>query len=323
MATLTTLQCVTGAKNTGRSGCFFDPKNFVGTIHCPPNFVIPAAQLPTLQAYLLAQSEIDSKALRIYPVPDFFDFKDSSEAPVVEKFGYGQSNTVRDGVYDWAFRYRLGGLNLSNRLRTHNGASDWYLFVDSKNQIVGTQATDNTGAASIGAIPPIEFYADPFKPNDGKKTSEYWVNYRFLPKYINEEVAYITDAGFDVLSTITGLKDISLSLVGSATPGTYNLTALAGDDKTNLVSLLGTTALNQSGAYKVYNTTSGNAITVTSATASSTTGLVVFVLDTADPDYPGSGQKLSIDLVGPTELAALSTPIVGYESAGAASAVKN
>src|SRR5581483_4316580 len=231
MATLTTLNCVTGGKNTGKSGCYFDPKNFVGVIHCPANFVIPAAQLPTLQAYLLAQSEIDSKALRIYPTGDFFDFKDSSEAPVVEKFGYGQSNTVRDGVYDWAFRYRLGGLNLSNRLRSRNGSSDWYLFIDSKNQIIGTTATDNTGAASIGAIPPIEFYADPFKPNDGKKTAEYWANYRFLPKYINELVAYITDAGFDVLSTITGLKDVAMTGVGSATPGTYTVTPVAGDDK--------------------------------------------------------------------------------------------
>lgn len=323
MATLTTLQCVTGAKNTGRSGCFFDPKNFVGVLLCPANYVIPAAQLATLQAYLIAQSEVDSKALRIYPIADFFDFKDSSEAPVVEKFGYGQSNTVRDGIYDWGFRYRLGGLNYSNRLRSHNGSSDWYLFIDSKNQIVGTTAKDSTGADSIGAIPPIELYADPFKPNDGKKTSEYWVNFRFLPKYINEQIAYITDAGFDVLTVITGLKDVTLSLVGSSTPGTYNLTMLAGDDKTNLVSILGTTALNQVGAYKITNTQTGAVITLTTATANATTGIVALAVDTTDTDYPTTGQKLTADLVGPTELAALSTPIVGYESAGGASAVKN
>jgi hypothetical protein len=323
MATLSTLSCVTGAKNTGRSGCFFDPKNFLGVLLCPPNFVIPAAQLATLQAYLVAQSEVDSKALRIYPVADFFDFKDNSEAPVVEKFGYGQSNTVRDGVYDWAFRYRLGGLNLSNRLRTHNGSEDWYMFIDSKNQIVGTSALDSTGAASIGAIPPIEFYADPFKPNDGKKTSEFWINFRFLPKYINEQVEYITDAGFDVLSAITGLKDVVLTLVGSATPGTYNLTMLAGDDKTNLVSLLGTTALNQVAAYKITNFVTGATITLTTATANGTTGVVALAVDVADPDYPTTGLKLTADLVGPTELAALTTPIVGYESTGGASAVKN
>jgi hypothetical protein len=322
MATLSTVSCVTGAKNTGRSGCPFDPKNFVGVLLCPPNFVIPAAQLATLQAYLLAQSEVDTKALRIYPVADFFDFKDSSEAPVVEKFGYGQSSTVRDGVYDWAFRYRLGGLNLSNRLRTHNGAYDWYIFIDSKNQLLGTAATDLTGAASIGAIPPIELYADPFKPNDGKKNSEYWVNFRFLPKYVNEFVAYITDAGFDVLSSITGLKDVALTGVGSATPGTYVVTPIAGDDKTNMASLL-PVAILQTAAWKAYNTETGAAVTITGVTLA-TSGLAVNVACTVtSPPYPGVGQHISIDLVGPTELAALATPIVGYESAGAVSIAKN
>lgn len=322
MATLSTLQCITGAKNTGRSGCFFDPKNFVGVLLCPANYVIPAAQLATLQAYLLAQSEVDSKALRIYPVADFFDFKDSSEAPVVEKFGYGQSNTVRDGIYDWGFRYRLGGLNLSNRLRSHNGSSDWYLFIDTKNQIVGTSATDNTGAASIGAIPPIELYANPFTPNDGKKTAEYWVNFRFLPKYINEQVAYITDANFDVLSTITGLKDVALTGVGSATPGTYVVTPIAGDDKTNLCSLY-PAAILQTGGWKAYCTETGAAVTITGVTLASS-GLAVNVACTVtSPPYPSTGQHISIDLVGPTELAALATPIVGYESAGAVSIAKN
>ena len=322
MATLSTLNCVTGAKNTGIGSCYFDPKNIVGAFLCPPNFVIPAAQLATLQAYLLAQSEIDSKALRIYPIGNFFDFKDSSEAPVVEKFGYGQSNTVRDGVYDFAFRFRLGGLNLSNRMRSFNGGSFWYIFIDSKNQFMGTQATDNTGAATVGAVPPIEFYTDPFKLNDGKKTAEYWVNFRFLPKYVNEQIAYITDAGFDVLSTITGLKDVALTGVGTATPGTYAVTPVAGDDKTNLCSLY-PAAILQTGAWKAYNTETGAAVTISGVTLA-TSGLAVNVAcTTTSPPYPGTGQHISIDLVGPTELAALSTPIVGYESAGPVSIAKN
>jgi hypothetical protein len=322
MATLSTLQCVTGAKNTGISTCVFDLKNIVGAFLCPPNFVIPAAQLPTLQAYLLAQSENDSKALRIYPVGNFADFKDSSEAPVVEKFGYGQTNTVRDGIYDWAFRYRLGGLNLSNRLRSFNNGGWWYIFIDSKNQFMGTSAIDNTGAATIGAIPPVEFYADLFKPNDGKKTSEYWINFRFLVKYINELVAYVTDAGFDILTAITGLKDVTLTGVGSATPGTYTVTPVAGDDKTNLASLL-PVAILQTGAWKAYNTESGATVPITGVTLA-TSGLAVNIAcTTTSPPYPGVGQHISLDLVGPTELAALATPIVGYESAGPVSIAKN
>jgi hypothetical protein len=171
-------------------------------------------------------------------------------------------------------------------------------------------------------LPACAHDLDPFKPNDGKKTSEYWLNLRFLPKYINEEVAYITDAGFDVLNTITGLKDIALTGVGSATPGTYTVTPIAGDDKTNLAALL-PVAILQTGAWKAYNTETGAAVTITGVTLATSGTAVNIAATTTSPPYPGTGQHISFDMVGPTELAALATPIVGYESAGPVSIAKN
>jgi hypothetical protein len=321
MATLNTLQCVTGARNTGIGSCYFDPKNFTGSFLCPPNYVIPAASLATLQAKLIADSESDSKATRIFPVANFFDFKSNSEGAVEEKFGYGQVETVRDGVYDWQFRFRLGGLNLSNRLRSFNGASNWFLFVDSKGQLIGTTANDLTGAPSIGAIPPVNLYTDPFMPNDGKKTSEYWIKFRFLPQYVNEQIAYITDPGFDILS-VTGLKDVVLTGVGSATPGTYIITPVAGDDKTNLASLLPVPIL-QTAAWRAFNTETGLTVPITGVTLA-TSGLAVNIACTVtSPPYPAVGQHISFSLVGPTALAALATPIVGYETLAPVSIAKN
>lgn len=322
MATLNTLQCVTGAKNTGIGSCFFDPKNIVGAFLCPPNYVIPAAQLATLQAKLIADSENDSKAARIFPVSNFFDFKSNSEGVVEEKYGYGQVETVRDGVYDWQFRFRLGGLNLSNRLRSFNGGSWWYIFIDANGQFMGTATNDLTGAASVGAIPPVNLYTDPFMPNDGKKTSEYWIKFRFLPKYLNEQIAYITDPGFDILSVITGLKDVVLTGAGTATPGTYAITSVAGDDKTNLAALL-PVAILQTAAWKAFCTETGATVPITGVTLA-TSGLAVNIACTVtSPPYPGVGQHISFSLVGPTELAALATPIVGYETFAAVSIAKN
>lgn len=312
MATVNTVQCVTGAQNTNMGNCFFDPKNFVGAFLCPPNYVIPASALATLQTQLTTDSTVDNKASRIYPVPNFFDFKDASEKPVEEKFGYGQVNTVRDGVYDWQFRYRLGGLNLSNALRSFNGASYSFLYVDSKGQLVGTSTFDNTGAATIGGIPPVEFYQDPFMPNDGKKTSEYWAKFRFLPKYINEQVAYITDAGFDILTVIKGLISVKLTGAIQSVALTYNVTPTTVPAGTNLAALY-PTALAAGAVWTATNHATGAAVVINTVTLNAN-GTSFDILLTTGANYPAIGGKMDFNLVGPTELATALVP--GYESLG-------
>lgn len=312
MATLSTVACITGAKNTNQGACTFDPKNFIGAFLCPAGYVIPAAQLATLQARLTLDSQLDNKALRIYPVPNFIGFKDSSEKPVEEKFDYGAVNTVRDGVYDWAFRFRIGALNLSNALRSFNGSAYSFLFVDSKNQILGTQALDNTGAATIGGIAPVEFYQDPFMPNDGKKTTEYWAKFRFFPAQVNENAAYITDATFDIMATIKGLIDFVIT--GSQTAaGVYSLALTTKVGGVNLASLFGAT-WNFPALFTAKNNATQAAITITGVVYNATTGLVDLTLTVTSPPYPAVSGKIDFNTVGPTELTTGLIP--NYESTG-------
>lgn len=323
MATLSTLQCVANSRNTGIANCLLDIKNIKGAFFCPPGYVIPAASLANggLLQQLQSDSRNDSKALRIFPVANFADFKDASEKPVEEKFGYGDVATVRDGIYDWQLRLRIGGLDLSNRLRSFNDGGNYYLFVDSKNQFFGTQGIDSTGAQSIAAVPPIEFYQDVFMVNDGKKTSEYWSKYRFQPKYINELVAYSMDVEFDILSSILGLQDVVLSGVAGGTSGVYQITALAGAAKSNMATLF-PTALASASLWSAINTTTGAVITISSVAlgTGANAGTFTLTLATTAPPYPASG-KISFNLVGPTELTTALIP--GYESAGPVSITHN
>src|ERR1700761_5964338 len=122
MATVSTLQCVAGERNTGLDACVLDPKNIKGGFFCPPGYVIPATAFANggLLQQLKNDAMNDSKALRIFPFGNFADFKDNSEKPVEEKLGYGDVGTVRDGIYDHQYRFRIGGLLLSNRLRSFN-----------------------------------------------------------------------------------------------------------------------------------------------------------------------------------------------------------
>jgi hypothetical protein len=266
-----------------------------------------------LQAQLLSDMQNDNKALRIYPIPNFFNFKDSSEKAVEQKFDYGQVQTVRDGIMDWQFEFRLGGLNLSNALRSYNGYAWSFLFVDSKNQLVGTQAVDLTGANTIGAISPIEFYQDPFMPNDGKKLATYTSKFRFLPKYVNELVAYVTTANFDILSTIKGLQDLTLTGVESATPGTYNVTVISRVGGVNVGALF-SVALASSSLWTSSADASGLPVTITTVTWN--TGGFFAIAVTTSGNYPALGAKIDFNLVGPTELNAALVP--GYESTGPA-----
>lgn len=278
---------------------------------------VNTATIPTtpgaLQAQLTSDSQQDNPALRIYPVPNFFSFKDSSEKAVEQKFDYGQVQTVRDGIMDWQFDFRLGGLNLSNALRSYNGYAWSFLFIDSKNQLVGTQAVDSTGANTIGAIAPIEFYQDPFMPNDGKKLATYTSKFRFLAKYVNELVAYVTTANFDIVGTIKGLIDVVLTGVPSSTAGSYNITVTSRVGGINVGALF-STALASASVWTASNDITGAAITVTTATWN-TAGYFVLALTTTSPPYPAIGAKLDINLVGPTELATALVP--GYASTGA------
>lgn len=284
-----------------------------GTIPVVNTATVPALST-ALRTQLINDMQNNNKALRIYPVPNFFTFKDSSEKAIEQKFDYGQVQTVRDGIYDWEFDFRLGGLNLSNALRSYNGYAWSFLFIDAKNQILGTQAVDSTGANTIGAISPVEFYQNPFMPNDGKKLATYTAKFRFLPKYINELVAYVTTAQFDILSNITGLIDLTLTGVASGVAGTYNVTVTSRVGGVNVGALF-STALAAPTLWTSAADATGLAVTVSTVTWNATGNYFSVVVATTG-NYPAVGALLDINLVGPSTLAAALVP--GYESTGPA-----
>jgi hypothetical protein len=324
MASVNTLKNNLLSKNTGLVSKPFDPKRIAGAIITPKGYSLTAAQVATLQTKLAADAALDTKALRIYPVANFLDFKDNSEKPVEQSFSTGAEVTVRDGVYKFGFQFTKGGQSLQAALRAFNGSNWDFLFIDDSNQIIGTYYLDATGALGIKAIPSIEIYTSAWMLNDGKKVAEYVINFKFFPKWINENRAYIAvdpTTEFDVLQTVTGLKDVQLKVTGSATPGTYYV-QLFDTENVNLFGELNP-GMAAAAMYKVTNTLNGGTITPTSVTADVANQRFTMVLPTTG-NYPtGTGQdtKLTIDLVGPTEL--IAGNVEGIESLGAFTITKN
>lgn len=317
MAELNKLTDLTTIGNTGVGGLFFDPKIIVGAFLCPKGYEIDVVDL---QTNLIAATHNASKKARIYPIYDFLSPKDSTEEKIIQQFNTGAKKPVREGFNDWGFQYVQGGLSLLQELRNFNGSLYDFIFLDSENRLIGIQGSAVT---KLRAVPSDGgfFWANPWKSNDGTKVAEYMLQFVFHVRYLNDLVAFV-ETGFDVQSTIYGLQDVILKVETGGVAGTYKVTA-----KTKVGENLAEkypTILNNINKWICKEVSTGNGIAMTGVTIGQNAAgedCFVIVADTADPDYPGAGEKISFDLVAPATLQ--TAGVDGYETTGAAEMVIN
>ncbi|GAC1392814.1 MAG: hypothetical protein NVSMB46_09600 [Candidatus Saccharimonadales bacterium] len=200
--TLGQLNCAANTKNTGFSACFEDFKQIIGAFLFDAPRTFTALEISTLSATLTKTATTDTKSTRAFPIHNFLTVADASEKVITESFDYGAKAIVRDGDIDWTFQFVDGGNCLNAALRTHNGKR-WALFYDKENKLLGYN-----NANQLSAIPLQFFLAHPWTIASGTKTAAYMIQFVFLPKYINENRAFVK-ADFD-LSNIVGLQDIDI-----------------------------------------------------------------------------------------------------------------
>lgn len=310
MAELNAIKCLdSGGNNTGSPECFLDPKQFIGIILTPVDYKIAAADMDDLQATLQADTMAGVGA-RIYPMINFVALDaDNSEAPTKQTFGYGFSLTVRDGNYALAFQYTDGGLCLHKQLRMFNGKKWGALIVDADGVIYGYK-----NGADLQAIPLIEFYAAPWKPNDGSNVAKFTVEISFRPQYLNEYVGFLATADeFDIATTVKGLINLVIKEVTALASGSVKVQVVTSCGGSNMYDLW-KTSLSNVGAWVVTNDTTGGEITVSSVTAADADKSFTMALDTADTDYPDPGGKINIRLADPDDLAGSPVNMPGFES---------
>jgi hypothetical protein len=313
MATIDTISQAIEAKNTGLPTKALDPKNIVGALIVPRKTTISASNALALQTYLQGLANNDVNENRLYPVGNFVEFKDNSEKSVKQSFGYGSRFTVRDGIYIWQFQFVKGGKGLNDALRTFNG-SDWdYFFVDSKNVLYGYL---NNG--KVQSIPNIENYTDPMIINDGKKVTEYTIEFVFSPKYLNELGAVIADSDFDIMDNIYGLQDVNLAVTANATSKKYNITVKSKLNQDIGALYSGSGGLAQASLWTAVVTATGVVLTVSSVAWDAATSS--FLLTLGATGYPSAG-TITFNLVGPTELS--TGGVAGFESTGSVACTFN
>lgn len=233
--------CGDAVKNTGYCECPIDPKLIGGEILMPIDRVLTEEELSDANIVnTINELVLEDRKLRIYPFMVFNAITDNSEDPTVFTSGYGVPEPVREGLYNWIFGFRKGGLNLSNALRTFNYLTGKYapVFIDKDNNaILGTSKLDADGGNGLGPVPLETLYTFPWKPADGSNPALYRHQVAFDPVYLNELVAFAKyDRKVINLMGIKGLEAIILKLEEDNAPE-YIVSAESDCGSTNIFEL--------------------------------------------------------------------------------------
>lgn len=243
---------------------------------------------------------------RAYPFFKITNFEDKTKEPTRSSTGnLGNTEVITsDGIPAFAFQHRSGEIFHSKLMEAQN-AGCTVLIVDRKYVVYGTlDGTEFTGysmsefyvgLSKFGAPNAVSVY--PFEI-----TLESQTEYKELGRFVQSD---------STLITATGIRDVVLSqfsLAGSVLK--VKLVALGGKLLTDLFA----TELAQSGAWSV-KTAAGVAVTV-SAAYDSTNKVMALTLSGTPWTGASSGDDFTADLVSSSALAALASPIDGYESTG-------
>lgn len=211
MSNLNSFNCSQLFGNTGSGNCDFLLKEIKGAIIVPNDVILTREDVAALQTYLEGKAKAALPSERFYFIHHLIGITDNSEEPVDETMGYGSLVRLRDGDYNWTFRFMRGGLCLLFSLQNFNGQPVSLLFYDSAFTIIGTKKGNG-----LGGVPVNSFYANKWTPADGSTAINLSFTVAIDSIYLNKRMAYIqTDESVD-LASIKGLNDVTIETVSAA-----------------------------------------------------------------------------------------------------------
>lgn len=304
--------CIRYGANTGFGNCFTRIGFVKGLIFGnDPNATYTTASVAALKTALEAAILADLPLNRVYPVGGFVTPTDSSEAPVDQTFADGSKARVREGKYGWTFQWVEGAFCLLYALRQANGLNRPFFIYTQEGLLIGTDAFDSTNPDLMKMIKPDFAWTDPFKLNTGAALEVYATQINFEPTSINDNIAFVDfskDGGLTYLKGLKGLQDVNITKVARAA-NVLTVSAKTNCGTTDLGTLYGAT-LGAVNAWVATNA-AGAILTLTSVTYSANLNAYVLTVDATDPDYT-AGAPTTINLTGPTELAAAPFGVKGY-----------
>lgn len=209
MPTLNNPLCATAYGNTGFGDCYLEPDKIVGAIQVPSSFSIAAADLPALQEFLIAKVHA-AIGTRIFPYHNWINVADNTEDVTINTTDYGAKIFIKDGFYDFTFRYLKGGVQLHQELAKNEGSGKSFLLYDGNGVLYGYKVD-----LLLKGIPTELFKVLPWRPNTGAEAAQYLLRMIINPIYMNKgNLGFIKvkDALDFNLFDVSGLQDVELEL---------------------------------------------------------------------------------------------------------------
>lgn len=303
MATLNKPLCATNYGNTGVGECFIDLDKLIGAIQVPPNFQIAQSDVPALLAFF--ETKIHAAiGTRVFPYPKLTNITDNTEDITINTTDYGDKIYVKDGFYDWTFRYLNGGVQLHQELAKNGGANKHFLFFDKNSVLVGYKS-----GAYLKGIPVDQFRVLPWRPNTGAESALFNLRFIIDPVYLNGGNLGFLKVDFNLLDLV-GLQDVELTVLDQ----TANVATVQVRSKISDVNLYGTfkTSLLQTTAWRAFKS-SGAATTVTGVADNPTDEAFNVTVNALAYAQEFDGASMKIQLAIPSVLKAAPILMEGFE----------
>jgi hypothetical protein len=303
MATLNKPLCATNYGNTGVGECFIDLDKLIGAIQVPPNFQIAQSDVAGLLAFF--ETKIHAAiGTRVFPYPKLTNITDNTEDITINTTDYGDKIYVKDGFYDWTFRYLNGGVQLHQELAKNGGANKHFLFFDKNSVLIGYKS-----GAYLKGIPVDQFRVLPWRPNTGAESALFNLRFIIDPVYLNGGNLGFLKVDFNLLDLV-GLQDIELRLIDQAA----NVATIQVRSKISDVNLYETykTNLLETTAWRLFKSSGALSSIVSVADNASDEGFDV----TGSPtDYAAEfdGAEMLFKLAIPSVLKAAPISMEGFE----------
>lgn len=286
----------------------------IGIIGLDPGVGWNAAQRATKADFLSRLSTLTHAARggRAYPFYRLSNYEPKFKEPTRSSTGNLTNAEVvtAEAVPGFSFEHNVGVLMHQKLQQAENAGLVWGI-VDDKYRFVGTNSNGILTGYSLS-----EFYTNliEFASTSAPSKYKFDLTLASLAEY-KENFAFF-QADKTILS-YTGLRDVTLAASIAVSTLSVELTAIGG---TNIATLFAT-ELAQAGAWEVKKVSDGSTVTV-SAAYNATTKKMDLSLSGTPWTGASTGNQFTVNLVAPASLKALTSPMVGYESTGAATFAK-
>lgn len=259
MADLNKPICATEYGNTGLGDCYIELDKIVGAIQVPSNFQISQSDVSGLLDFLETKTYA-AIGTRIFPYPKLINITDNSEDITINTTEYGDKIFVKDGFYDWTFRYLKGGVQLHQELAKNQGSGKYFLFFDKNNVLIGYKS-----GSVLKGVPVDQFRVLPWRPNTGAESALFNLRFIIDPIYLNQgNLGFLKVTDFNLLDVV-GLQEVELTIIDqAANVATVKVTSkiggvdLYGAYKTNLLQITAWKGFKSDGSASSISSVSDN-----------------------------------------------------------------